>query len=349
MNFAATGLTFGVGKIPWDEVSDAAGAAIAKYTNLANIALSLAHLLAEDLAFTGSIDLEGGQPLVRTKETHGYDERRVLVAHAEFHLHGGQWANCLRTAVNLLGLDFSLPNDGPIGGADVQWEMDDSPGGVLDNPTEFYLLNGTSTGNGVNSKTDGNGNARMGLEGMPQRTTIADSALPRMRQVGIWANLDVTANDFLHDSADALSAAVSGLSGAGVGAILSIITGLLEHTHSFGIHQQIQVKDWTDDLQAWDLPDRKDLFYKCGGPEGEWHMLNKGDPGMTVPELTFDMHRSGSSYVGTMADGPVTLTFRYEPDSSGGRLIATASPGGQLSDDPVQIGNFCTNGHYTGG
>jgi hypothetical protein len=351
---AATGIGFGVGYV-WDTVREmldqkkgepnTAEWGASDIMAVINAGLALVHLIVESFALHGDLEMVEGEPLVRTKSTTQEGEDKTLKLHLEYRLPHGQYANCLRLFLNANGLDVTLPSDGPVRQASVSWSVANG-GDVLDEPIVFHPTHlGTGAqGDAVLSTTDDSGDAVMTVQGRRQHDRVPDDASPYIRQVRVYAAVQIKASTLYSDLADGL-----GVLTAGFAAPALLLQTILERLHAWSVSRVFTVRDWAVDLRAWDLPERKDLFYKCGGPEGTWHWLNEGDEGMSVPELTFDMHGSDGVYTGTLADGPATITFRYQEDSSGGRLTATADPGGQISDDPVQVGRFCENGRYAGG
>ena len=46
---------------------------------------------------------------------------KTVVATVTMDIGKGQWVNCFRTMMNLAGLDFNLPNDGPVKDAGIRW------------------------------------------------------------------------------------------------------------------------------------------------------------------------------------------------------------------------------------
>ena len=302
------------------------------YAAWANIALSLAHIIAEATAFNGELQMDGGEPLIRTKETHGYDERRTLTLTARFNIGKGQYANCFRTAINTAGLDFSVPNDGPISKAQVSWTMDDDPAGVLNNPTEFYLLSG-SAGGGVITTTDEDGKTQVGLEGLPQRHKIPDSVQPFIRHVRVTAGITVRANNMFNDLADAVSTALGGPA-----APASLISNMIDHTGSFTVSKVFQVKDWPKDFKI-DAAFQDSGGYsgavtglKCDGIAGEWVLHGGGGT------LSFTLNDDGE---GTTPgdEGPVPVRLVINGDS------AELEWSGQEAQQKLAVipGDFCND------
>lgn len=303
---------------------------VGDYAAWANIALSLAHIIAEATAFHGTLAMEGGEPLVRTKETHGFDERRTLTLTARFDIGKGQYANCFRTAINTAGLDFNVPNDGPITKAKVTWTMDNDPGGVLNNPTEFYLLSG-SAGNGVVTVTDDGGSTKVGLEGLPQRHKVPDSVQPFIRHVRVTAGVTVRANNMFNDLVDAVSTVL-----AGPGAAASIVSTMIDHTGSFTVSKDFQVKDWPKDFKIdaplQDSGGAKGIVtgLKCDGVAGEW-VLHAG--GGTL-SFTLDDQGNGTT-PGDFGPVPVHLVINGDTAALEWRSQAVQQ---KLAVEP---GDFC--------
>lgn len=258
---------------------------ISDEVGLANIALSLAKVIAESTTFKATVELVGGEPLVRTKETNQFGENRQLKVHASFDIGKGQYANCLRTALNRGGVDFSLPNDGPIKDASVQWTLYDDAGGILNNPVILHPK--TQAGIGANgdsaqSKTDGNGDAYMDVQGNKQPHKLAPDSQPYLRNFRVLAALQIKDNSLYSDLKDAIGNAIGG----GLGAVTQVLTGLVERTHSLSVQKVVQVKDWTKDFKI----DADALFcspgcdcfphvtaLKCGGLEGSWTLTSDGE------------------------------------------------------------------------
>jgi hypothetical protein len=299
-----------VGLIPESaDLGKAAGAA--EYLAAANAMLALAHIIAEDATFNAKMSLDGGEPLTRTQSTHAPGERDKITLHVTFDIGRGEYANCFRTLLNLAGADFGgLPNDGPITKASVQWEMYNDEAGILNNPTQFYLLAGSGTaanGSSVQSVTDDNGDAKIGIEGRPQPRPLPPDPHHYIRRVKIVAGLQIKANNMYNDLTDAVSAFLGGP----IAGTASVIVGLLEHTHAMSVVKSFEVQDWLKDFK-WDthIDYRTSEGYphvsgmKCGGLEGEWQF---------GPGVSFTLDQDG---YGTYHDkfwGDMRVTFDPGP------------------------------------
>lgn len=291
---------------------------VGDYAAWANIALSLAHIIAEASSFNGTLEMDGGEPLLRTKETHEDGETRTLTLMARFDIGKGQYANCFRTAINLAGLDFSVPNDGPITNANVTWTMENAaagPAGAINNPTILHAVGAAegrgAVGNGVITSTDCSGTSHVQMIGLRQRHQVPEGVQQFTRHVRVTAAITVRANNLSNDLADALSAA-----SAGPAAIASIIANMIDHTGSFTISKSFQVKDWPKDFQI-NAPFQSSGGYsgnvtgrKCGGIAGEWVLHGSGGQ-----VLSFTLNQDG---VGTTQGdlGPVPVHLVINGDSA---------------------------------
>lgn len=271
-----------------------------------NAALSLAHVIAESMTFEATVALSTESPLVRTKNLGDPGDQGKLKAHLTFNFPRGQYANCFRLALNAGGLDVSVPNNGPIKGSSVQWTMDNDPAGADNDPTEFYLLDRSQTGDSVQSKSDDDGNATMGLEGLGQRYILPPDPPPYIRTVTIRVQVELKANDLYTSLMDAVSAA-----SAGYGLPASVVSALIDHAHAFQGVGRIQVKDWQKDFKIETHADYSsggsgpEFPYasgiKCDGLAGTWNIT--GMP-------TFTLDKNGNS-VTPGVGGQVKIT--YEP------------------------------------
>jgi len=87
----------------------------------AGLVLTVLKFISTYAALDVTISMEGSS-LVRTKnKTPG--GRRKLTATVRSNTGNWQMLNCIRPALNLAGLDFSLPGDGPIANVKVTWNL----------------------------------------------------------------------------------------------------------------------------------------------------------------------------------------------------------------------------------
>lgn len=124
MDWSAFGITYGYGKL-LGYLEDAGMSAAGKYAQVSgavSAALALIKFIASGAALETTLDVEGGEPLMRTT-TRQPGERKVLKATAKFNIGSWSYLNCARIAFNAANTDFNLPNDGPLDGVKVAWSL----------------------------------------------------------------------------------------------------------------------------------------------------------------------------------------------------------------------------------
>jgi hypothetical protein len=88
---------------------------------IANVVLTVFKFIASYAALDVEITMDG-DVLVRTKDTKP-GERRKLTAKLRTDVGNWQMINCLRPALNIVGLDVDMPKNGPLSGVNVSWVM----------------------------------------------------------------------------------------------------------------------------------------------------------------------------------------------------------------------------------
>ena len=123
LDYNATALTTAFGELSGYLEGKGVGG-IGKWSGIAqkaNILLTVLKFFATYAALNAVITLDGNE-LVRTKTTQD-GERRMLTARLAIDTGKWQVMNCIRPALNLAGLDFSLPGSGAMAGVRVVWRL----------------------------------------------------------------------------------------------------------------------------------------------------------------------------------------------------------------------------------
>ncbi|ODT46874.1 MAG: hypothetical protein ABS70_00130 [Nitrospira sp. SCN 59-13] len=190
---------------------------------IATALLSLTELVAVMHAVKIEIDLEPPPPLVRTK-TSAPGAHGDLTAHLSFDpgdldLPAQQTVGCSAWALAAVGIDFSLPEKGPIKGADVQWSLIeggftmDSKAGYqvreaiveLENPGPRIQEAGVGFEDVKRSvRTDEQGAAKTGIHGAPQKRPLGIDPQPVIKRATVRANVQLKPADLFRDLAAAL-------------------------------------------------------------------------------------------------------------------------------------------------
>jgi len=197
LDYRALGITTAFGK-----VAERLGGRLGKYAKgagFANLIAALLKVIATYALVKAEITING-HPLERTQDTHAGKDK-TLTAKLEIDSDKWQMINCFRPALNAAGLDFNLPDAGPIADVQVVWkqiEGGDSRGAlgtIVDIPT---ILRGEAAwGNGIvfldplpgadrspaKQRTDANGISQMKVVGVPQARDLSKEKLTKVNKV----------------------------------------------------------------------------------------------------------------------------------------------------------------------
>jgi hypothetical protein len=212
-----------------------------------NGALALIKFIATAAAFNAKVEIDGGEPLVRTKDTHAGETRQLKIT-VRMDTGRSQFLNCMRFFLNGAGLDFSLPSDGPVAGAAISWSL--LRGGDPKGYVRFCSLGQSCEGstsatiNPVEGVTDEEGEWATGIQGIPQKRALPDTVAPLERRAVVRASVNLKPSNFWRDIFDAIYTAT-----AGVGAPVAFTTELLYRVGAFGSGLNFAVRDWREQWQ----------------------------------------------------------------------------------------------------
>jgi hypothetical protein len=201
----------------------------------ANVILAYTKLVIMKLAFEAKISLDGSGPVIRTKLSEQDGENRLLRLEARFNIGRGQWVNCIRLALAHAGVDFDLPNDGPLAGANVHWRiLEGGPTGSGELPiVQFWGATAPTA-----RVTGKDGRSVIGIQGYHQPKRVPDYWVEWPRQATVEAQLQAQAADPISDLIDALG------SRDGLG-LFTIPAELLQRTRwLWNVTERIEVTDW---------------------------------------------------------------------------------------------------------
>lgn len=267
LDAVATGLGYGFGALTGYLDGALGSEMLGKYTEavgIANIILAYAKFMQTYASLETKITLEDSPPLVRTKNARP-GERKNLKAEVKMNVGNWQMYNCLRTAINLIGIDFAVASDGAVSGAGVQWHLDEGgagdvysndggltgkeqivgftqDGAQIQQPGTSTGTGGTRVGNATYTKTDDNGIARIMLEGSPQKNAKIGKVNSVMKQAKVSTTIKLKAGDLKSDSVD--------ITGQVLGGIPGLITMPLELLYRLDwistAFLTVPVKDWEE-------------------------------------------------------------------------------------------------------
>jgi hypothetical protein len=259
MDIAALGLNTGFGQlISYLEEKGVSGTgAYGRSATIATLLLTYVNFVATYATLETKITMENA-PLVRTKNSEP-GQLRKLTAHVTQSIGNWQSLNCLRLALNALGIDAGLPADGSVAGAELQWLLLEggnqwnSDTRVLThqivgfkNPGQTIQDGGEAT-NFTVTTTDDKGFSFIDLEGSPQRSALSDKAVPVAKQAVIQFTIAVKPATL---SGDAIS--VAGVVISGPVGLLTVPLEMLYRARWYPSKTYTApVTDWQECAQGW--------------------------------------------------------------------------------------------------
>ncbi len=216
----------------------------AAFSQVANILLNYTKLLWSAIAFKADMSVNPS-PLIRTK-TKFPGAGATVGATFTLDIGNAQILNCIRPALNLAGIDFSAPADGPLAGSRVQWFVDEKVyvktgyNPVYNSDWGVIEVMGTDQ---LDHTTDANGHDEISIQGKPQKNDLtaknADGSKKKLvcvdRKVKVIAKTNLKNKDIKQDFLDLTGAA------GGVTALATLPVGILERMPSKLFEGQILV------------------------------------------------------------------------------------------------------------
>lgn len=261
MDGASLGITTAHGKFleaVGETLSEKGSATLGKISNglfLVNLALGWAKLAAALTSVKGEIKIADPMPLERTKNANE-GQSRVMTAKLWSEVGNKSWLNCVRLALNTAtGLDFSMPNDGPLAQRDVAWELTgkssfagqgSSKTGKFDNFVNLKPPEGANR-DASQQISDDNGESKMELVGAPKIPTVINKPVVPVRKkasvrvsVALKAKKD-TEQNFID------------LGGAVIGTLMGGPLGVLGSVPEIGFRMKFPVKTLNAPVKDWEL------------------------------------------------------------------------------------------------
>lgn len=231
---------------------------------IASTLLAYAQFIATYAALEVDVTMEGA-PLVRTrKRAPQSGERKELTALVKMNIGNAQMVNCFRIMLNAIGLDFSLPNNGPVKGAHVLWygaEGFDQAAAVLHGGGEAIVQFAASQGSSIqaggdassgandvtNAVTGEDGKVKISVEGIGQRQDILNDATQVNKSAKVRLDVALKGSDLFGDLQEATGTAAGGLPG-----LATVPLSILYRTKwaSAGRYS-FPVRDWRNGPARW--------------------------------------------------------------------------------------------------
>lgn len=204
-------------------------------SQVANIVSNYAKLFITMAAFNSELTQEP-RPLVRTKnKTPGANG----TVKGRFWLDVGdyQFINCIRPALNVFGLDFSIPQSGALAGVRAEWSINSRVGRENDVLQTYDM-------DPLRQVTDSEGKSVLKIQGKPQKKDLAASGKKLLRidrYVPVNVAVNLKNNNMGQDIIDLAGGA------GGVSALWSLPTELLNRIpFLFNRTLQVKVTDWKE-------------------------------------------------------------------------------------------------------
>lgn len=357
----------GFGKL-WDLAG--LGGKAAAVLAAAGAALPVLRFLAIQAIFDPRIELVPAPPLVRTKKTNVDAATHELRATIRMNTGRFQMLNCFRIMLNAAGIDFSLPNDGPVEGAEVLWRCIEGCG--VGEPVQLCaspcsgvggIQSGDPTRNAFETRTGEDGVARTGIQGRRQKRELGDWALGVRKEATVAITVKLTTPDLVNDLVSVGETVAGGAIGGAGGVLPGFIVDLLDRFGVRGATYTFPVVDW--ELPGyrvrWTSPGG--WIYegeKCDGPAGTWEITLRapnvtGEVRVELNEHTLSGPAPSTWTAGGLAHfratgsarfvegDPPTLVIRHGPGHATATVpmygtLAGAIPAGGVAEIPLEVG-----------
>ena len=235
---------------------------VGKGIGVANAILNWVKLVASVSQIKGTLKVEETMPLIRTKSSREPGQKRLITGTFELKVNDLEKVNCARTTLNMTtGLDFSMPNSGPLSNKPVSWELGgdvsfsgqgSSQSGEYDQVVYLLPLDGNNRDH-HKQETDDSGKSEIYLEGGKQKKDLTDQkVVPLPRKAVVRADIALKS---MKDSKQEVSDI--GNFGFGVatgGGLLGIVGALPEIGFRMKIPAvavNVPIRDWTPCSADW--------------------------------------------------------------------------------------------------
>lgn len=226
---------------------------ISQRLSIANAILAYVKLFTTYAALKIDISMEAPSFLIRTcGSSPGQTKDLTAFLHYD-GLEDMQFVNCIRMALNLKGIDFELPQNGPVKDASVQWRMTEGgrdkvikeDGNIqvqhalvyFDNPS----VKKTKDPDYTESITSDNGKSTIKVTGAPHNPQLlADKIVPVEKQFDVFVRVQMEQVELRGAVTDVGQAVVGGVLG-----VLGFLPEMLYKSHWYSSEEKsFPVIDW---------------------------------------------------------------------------------------------------------
>jgi hypothetical protein len=235
---------------------------IGRVAPIVSTLLAFAQFLSTYAALEADVTMSHA-PLVRTKKRSPQTgERKELTAIVRMDVGNAEMLNCFRAMLIAVGLDFSLPNHGPVKGARVSWygvEGFDQAAAVLHGAGEAIVqfvapeasrIQGSGSASAspiTNAITGDDGTVQIGVEGRGQTRDLGENATRVPKSARVRLQVALKGSDLFGDLQEAAGTAAGGLIG-----LATVPLGILSRVQWASVgHYTFPVTDWRDGPGHW--------------------------------------------------------------------------------------------------
>lgn len=288
-----------------------------KYTKMVavtNIAANFGKLLWTMGAFQSELT-STPNPLERTK-TKTAGKTADLKARFWLDIGNAQMVNCIRPALNSVGLDFSLPQDGPLSKTRVEWQIHTKTNSEND-------VVETVGSDPLKQSTDENGISRIKIQGKAQKKNLTGKLVRVERMVSVHATTNLKPNNLKQDLID-----ISGGAG-GVVALGSLPVEILNRIpFLFTARAKIKVIDWKE--AEGDLFMVEGIYREKDQVESDRSIKNYEDRIIFGLEIKIIPNGTSIGTLTTFIDQDAKYDLKYESNiSTGEGCSGTQAPVGK--------------------
>jgi hypothetical protein len=226
---------------------------VAKGIEGTNLVMSYVKVVMANMNIRTDITVEDPMPLIRTKRTDEYNQKRIVSAKFRIEFKHADLINCVGKAVKTgTGLEVEVPKDGPLKDVPVIWQPvveGSGPMKFANYPVEI-LSDDKSKGDTSRQKTDALGENKITLGGRPQgRDMENEPVVPWARKVALTVSV---ATESMDASEDLPKIFWFGFEGDfGLKAFIEIVPDILAKMALKTYKVSVPVRDWQPCSEDW--------------------------------------------------------------------------------------------------
>lgn len=226
---------------------------LAKGIETANFISTWAKLVVANMNITADLTVQDPIPLIRTKSNRNTGEERIVTAKFRINFKHSDTINCVGKAIkNVSGLDFEVPNDGPLSEVPVKWEAVLEGSGYSRYTGYPVLIDAVDPVRRDISrqKTDKEGANKIKLTGKPQAKNLeGEPVVPKDKKADLTVSVATEDMDAAADLQKIFWFAFEG--DFGIKAFLEVLPDILSKMALKTFKVTVPVRDWQPCSEDW--------------------------------------------------------------------------------------------------